>query len=74
MDATERERQYWASERASYDDELDAWRERTAFAVIPWGMGFGPWARRTPASIRSLPERTAPRSQSPATTVAPVAA
>ena len=39
--------EYWATERASYDDELDAWRERTttpagiASPVAPWEPG--PW-------------------------------
>jgi hypothetical protein len=26
--------EFWDVERASYDDELDAWRERTAFAPV----------------------------------------
>jgi hypothetical protein len=30
MEATDRDRDYWGPERMSYDDELDAWRERTA--------------------------------------------
>ena len=33
MEATDREQSYWGTERMSYDDELDAWRERTAHPV-----------------------------------------
>ncbi len=34
MDGIDRERDYWGPERARYDDELDAWRARTAAPVI----------------------------------------
>ena len=33
MEATDRDQAYWGTERMSYEDELDAWRERTARPV-----------------------------------------
>ena len=41
--------EFWDFERASYDDELDAWRERTAVAV---------------PAIEALPGLSRPRRQS----------
>lgn len=74
MDGIDRERQYWGPERATYDDELDAWRERTAFAVGPWGGIAATWVRPVRATIRSIPAQRAdlPRAAATALTAAAV--
>jgi hypothetical protein len=38
--------EYWDSDRASYEDELNAWRERTAAAVAAAVVAPAPAARR----------------------------
>jgi hypothetical protein len=37
--------EYWDADRASYEDELEAWRERTA-APAPTGTDWLPWPTR----------------------------
>ena len=65
MEATDRDRDYWGPERMSYEDELDAWRERTAnpgHAVIGglFGRSWRPVRTpETPVHARFLVE-TAP--------------
>jgi hypothetical protein len=51
--------EFWDFERASYDDELDAWRERTAFVppASPAAVAehrIPPVARRPSAERRSV--------------------
>jgi peptidoglycan/xylan/chitin deacetylase (PgdA/CDA1 family) len=50
MEATDRDPTYWGPERASYDDELDAWRERTARPAMAVLDGFD-WPDRSPRGI-----------------------
>jgi hypothetical protein len=48
--------EYWDSDRATYEDELNAWRDRTAAAVAP----------AAPAWVRAVaPRRVAARTASP---------
>jgi hypothetical protein len=44
--------EFWDVERASYDDELDSWRERTAYVPVPADV-----ATRTRRAIHRLPAR-----------------
>jgi len=48
--------EFWDFERASYDDELDAWRERTASSVSPAAFEhrLPPVARRSSAARRDV--------------------
>src|SRR3954451_3812215 len=63
--------EFWDFERASYDDELDAWRERTTFTdgsgtspnghpqTVGRGSRAGAWsAARRQATRQGLPART----------------
>jgi len=54
MEAIELE--YWGTNRASYEDELDAWRERTAFEMPPTLLPIRAAAESSPTEMPTLRE------------------
>jgi len=46
--------EFWDFERAGYDDELDAWRERTAFTAGSDGNGHSAVRAMRPLSVIGL--------------------
>ena len=61
--------EYWDSDRASYDDELNAWRERTAIATVSVEVPLAPSRPRTRRSrldpVPPTRELQAPRIAGP---------
>jgi len=52
----EAERDYWGTDRASFEDELEAWRERTAFDMPPTLLPIRAAAESSPAEMPALRE------------------
>jgi len=64
--------EYWDFDRATYEDELDAWRERTAAPVAARAAVSRPLARRVMASrpVTARPPRNARRQSRPRIAIA----
>jgi hypothetical protein len=52
----EAERDYWGTDRASFEDELEAWRERTACDMPPTLLPIRAAAESSSAEMPTLRE------------------